>query len=122
MNPFSFSATWSDKTSFPDPAKQAGVFRTLLQKLHDETKDFINNTVKIAVDNAASPQAGAAATWQGTIASGTSVYITHNLGYYPLFSFDGTVGNTTLTTAKQDNNTVRIYCYGNEWTGTVYMF
>lgn len=58
-------------------------------------------------------------TWSGTIASANSVFINHNLGYKPMVKFSGTVGNVVITTADVDTNQMRIYCYGNAWTGTV---
>ena len=58
-------------------------------------------------------------SWYGTIAADSSVYISHNLGYYPIIQLDGRVGNVVVTTANTDTLTTRIYAFTNSWTGTI---
>ena len=61
-------------------------------------------------------------SWSGTIPVNASVNISHNLGYKPIVHFDGTVGNVVLTTSDASTTYMRIYAYGNPWTGTVYLW
>lgn len=63
-------------------------------------------------------------TWSGTVPYQGSVTITHNLGYVPNVTFDGTVGNVNInwrtngsTTSIEVNNWIA--SGGNSWTGTV---
>ena len=63
-----------------------------------------------------------AASWSGTIPASGNMILTHNLGYKPIVRFDGTVGNVILTTMDNTVNQIRVYCYGNPWTGTVYLW
>ena len=89
-----------------------------------ETNGAINNSEIVTSGNYSSyirnPGRYSAASVYTTIASGTSYYFDHYLGYKPIIRFDGTVGNCMLTTADTDTNQVRIYCFGNPWTGTIY--
>ncbi|MFL0245534.1 hypothetical protein [Candidatus Clostridium stratigraminis] len=61
-------------------------------------------------------------SWGGTIASGTSVTITHNLGYKPIVSIGGTLGNVIITYQYVDNNSIKVNAYANAWTGSVYLW
>ena len=63
-----------------------------------------------------------AASWSGTIPASGDMILTHNLGYKPIVRFDGTVGNVILTTMDNTVNQIRVYCYGNPWTGTLYLW
>lgn len=49
LTPFSFVKSLTDVISFPKPWN-----RTVFQKLHDETQDYINNTIKPAIDGLSS--------------------------------------------------------------------
>ena len=60
-----------------------------------------------------------------SISSGTSVNIYHGLGYAPIITWDGTVGNVIITTNNLSNYQTRVYCYsggGATWNGTVYFW
>ena len=63
-----------------------------------------------------------AASWSGTIPVNNFLLFTHNLGYKPIVRFDGTVGNIVLTTMDMSMDQIRVYSYGNPWTGTVYLW
>lgn len=63
--------------------------------------------------------------WNGTIASGSSVNISHNLGYKPIVQTFGTTGNVILTFDTPDLNTLKITNYSsgsNAFTGFVYLW
>lgn len=63
-------------------------------------------------------------SWSGTINTGTSTTLTHNLGHYPIVALAGTTGNLELTYRFQDLETIVISNYssgGNNWTGGVYL-
>jgi hypothetical protein len=63
-------------------------------------------------------------TWSGTINTGTSTTLTHNLGHYPIVALAGTTGNLELTYRFQDLETIVVTNYssgGNNWTGGVYL-
>jgi phage minor structural protein len=64
-------------------------------------------------------------SWTGTIASGSSVTLTHNLGYKPIVQTAGSLGNIIISVNYVDDNKVIIYAYssgGNAFTGTVNLF
>lgn len=64
-------------------------------------------------------------SWYGTINSSNYADITHNLGYYPIITTGGNVGNLQITHSFLDVNRVRIYNYssgGNAWTGSVHLY
>ena len=42
---------WNDPTTFPEKVNNASDVRDMLQLLHDQTKDYLNDTVKPAIDN-----------------------------------------------------------------------
>ena len=42
---------WNDPTTFPEKVSNASDVRDMLQLLHDQTKDYLNNTVKPAIDS-----------------------------------------------------------------------
>ena len=42
---------WNDPTTFPEKVSNASDVRDMLQLLHDETKDYLNDVVKPAIDN-----------------------------------------------------------------------
>jgi phage minor structural protein len=63
--------------------------------------------------------------WTGTIASGSSVTLTHNLGYKPIVQTAGSLGNIIISVNYVDDNKVIIYAYssgGNAFTGTVNLY
>ena len=41
---------WNDPTTFPEKVNNANDVRDMLQLLHDQTKDYLNDTVKPAID------------------------------------------------------------------------
>jgi hypothetical protein len=64
-------------------------------------------------------------SWTGTVYNGGSnVVINHNLGYVPIISLGGNVGNINLSYSV--NTTTLTLCVynsgGNNWTGTVYLW
>ena len=71
-----------------------------------------------------SPGIGFNYSWSGTINSGTTTTLTHNLGHYPLVTLSGTVGNLELNYKFTDTNNIQVSNYssgGNAWTGSVYL-
>lgn len=50
--PFAFTKVWTNPTDFPTYEADETKVREDLQKLHDETKNYINNTLLNAVDEA----------------------------------------------------------------------
>lgn len=52
ITPFAFTKVWTNPTDFPTYEPNETKVREDLQKLHDETKDYINNTLLDAVDDA----------------------------------------------------------------------
>jgi len=56
MQQFNFNPTtgFNNTTSFPDPADETET-REQLQRLHDQTRDFINNYIVVALNNLGSP-------------------------------------------------------------------
>lgn len=64
-------------------------------------------------------------SWNGTIATSSSVTLTHNLGYYPIVVLAGNVGNIILRYEFPTINSIRVYCYSsgnNSWTGSVHLY
>jgi len=102
--------------------------------IHFETEDKMVKTQSGAstldVDLAAKAVNGkvgknSAASWTGNISPGTLVTITHNLGYNPIITCGGTMGNLTLTYNYLNYNQIQVYNFNgasNTFTGSVYMW
>lgn len=72
-----------------------------------------------------SPSCGfnASYIWTGTIPAGGTITITHNLGYYPIHSEDGTVGNINVTLQYVSTTQIKACnSTGNAWTGNIRLF
>lgn len=60
-----------------------------------------------------------------SISTGSSEYIYHYLGYYPIVVLSGTIGNVIVTYVHQSSSCLRVYCYsggGATWNGVVYLY
>lgn len=61
--------------------------------------------------------------WSGTIPSGGTVNITHNLGHVSIIRFSGYRGNVVLTTGDDANaNVTTVSSINVAWTGTIYFW
>ena len=60
-----------------------------------------------------------------TLVNNGSGNIYHGLGYYPIVSISGTVGNIIMTYNYVDDDNIRFHCYssgGSSWSGTIYLW
>lgn len=64
-------------------------------------------------------------SWSGSISSGSTVTITHNLGHYPIVAADGSMGNIQLTFSNVSTSQIKVCNYNggsNPWNGTIRMW
>jgi hypothetical protein len=110
VSPLTFSTTYNNTTTHPVGKHPA---RAELQRLHDETKDYLNDTLKPAVD---ALQASADKSAKG------STPITTNASGVFTIPFGKTLTNAVVVAVNGDSNTTNILITPNYVAGATTTF